>query len=438
MTQPPNPALPENSGPPEHPGVTDDALPAPQFEEDALTLLVAAVHAAVRLENPRTGTEHLVSELVMGDTAAGEAVTPGMRKAGELGGTVKGIALAGEDRHWVSRDAGPGPLETHPDDETEAEATWREIAWRAVGEAGRGLSLDEDTPPPGPTGALLACLRHALGLARAERTESVRCRHLARALVELPGSRAREAMTLSQVDLDAARTALDALDAREADAAGGPDFPVPRAVAGLRNSGTLEGGKGRIARAVYSWMFRMGPDNNAVLLMVRAEAVRHAVRRGQAAVEPADLLLAILSLDRAMTVVGQSFPEDIAGVNSAAELLRAHGAGPAALHRATAGTDTAPVPGVPATDFPLSPAADRVMARTRLLAAERSAATTGTLHVLAALLDASDAAEAGAATDPEAGPAAGEAAPDRVADLLRTVGVDIEALRAASAPDTAA
>ncbi len=63
------------------------------------------------------------------------------------------------------------------------------------------------------TGALRACLLPALGSARAEGTISVRWRYVARTLLHLPGSRAREALPLRGLDPATAATALDRLDA---------------------------------------------------------------------------------------------------------------------------------------------------------------------------------------------------------------------------------
>ncbi len=61
------------------------------------------------------------------------------------------------------------------------------------------------------TGALRSCLRGALEAAREEGTVSVRVRHVARTLVELPDTRAREALVLEKLDIAAAAAALDAL-----------------------------------------------------------------------------------------------------------------------------------------------------------------------------------------------------------------------------------
>lgn len=52
-----------------------------EFELDVMELLVEALRDAVRFESPAVGTENLLSALVMGETDAGSAMAPGMRKA---------------------------------------------------------------------------------------------------------------------------------------------------------------------------------------------------------------------------------------------------------------------------------------------------------------------------------------------------------------------
>ncbi len=191
-----------------------------EFEFDVMDLLVAALRHAVKHEVPVVGTDTLLAALVMGDTDAGAAIAPGMRKAGALSGVISGRA----GRGWASDDEGAGdggPVAVGAD-EAEVAAAWREARWRL------GLGARESAPEsgrvlPGMSGALRACLLLALTSARAEGVISVRCRHVARALLDLPGSRAREALLLRGLDTGAAATALDTVDAKESAETEGPD-----------------------------------------------------------------------------------------------------------------------------------------------------------------------------------------------------------------------
>lgn len=79
----------------------------------------------------------------------------------------------------------------------------------------------------------------------------MRVRHVARALVELPDTRAREAMLLEKLDVPAASTALDAL--RESDEA-----PEPVAVLVLRKAGTFGKSGNPLTRKFTSWIFGGG------------------------------------------------------------------------------------------------------------------------------------------------------------------------------------
>ncbi|MFD5750479.1 Clp protease N-terminal domain-containing protein [Streptomyces sp. NPDC127033] len=405
MTEQPTPAVP------------DAAAHPTEFEADVIDLLTETVREATKCESRTVGTEHLVHILVMGDTPAGEAVATNWRHAGGLGGIIGALTSPDNPRPWVRDDtaAGSDPLPPHPGDEAEADAVWREATWLATHKSGRGTAPEADALPPEPSGALRACLLRALRLARREGTPSVRCRHIARALLELTDSRALEAMTLERIDKAAVSAALDALDAG---AAMEPDFPEPRSVKGMRGTGVL-GESGGLSRVLLSWMFRMGPDGDGMITSVFGEAERQTVRRGHGVIEPVDLLLAVMALDRALTLTGRSFPEATAAVNAGAELLRTHGVRPVSLLGAARAAVPAPAPGpFPApTDVPRSPDIERVRSVTQLTVAERGEATAGTVHLLAALL-ADDEGEA--------------------ARLLRADGVDVAGLKARLSPNPGA
>ncbi|MFH8530541.1 Clp protease N-terminal domain-containing protein [Streptomyces tendae] len=402
-----------------------------EFEPDVVEVLVATVRRAVRGESAFAGTDTLLAELVMGDSAAGAVIAPGMRKSGGLSGFIQARAGLG----WVSEDGasgGPGARA----DEVEVEAAWREAWWRF----GLGLreSAREGVPavPPVMSGALRSCLLRALASARAEGTVSVRCRHVARALLELPDSRAREALLLRRLDAAEALTRLDRLDAEAAGSDEAGERPVSYGVLLLRRAGTVGRSGNRLSRAFTSWTAQSGLNGSPVLFAVNVEATRQAVRCGRETVEPVDLLLGALALDRALAVAGHALPEDLVAANAASAVLRRHGvrqvslvasagapvsagsvasAGAAVSAGSVASAGTADSAGSVASvgggadqageeRARLSAAAERVIAGARLRAAERGAPTVGTVHLLSALLDDAGAAEllAAAQVDPAA------------------------------------
>ncbi|MFI1728625.1 hypothetical protein ACH40E_05160 [Streptomyces acidicola] len=407
-----------------------------EFEQDAMDLLVETLRRAVRRELSVVGTDTLLGELVMGDSDAGEAIAPGMRKAGSLSGSIAGRA----GRGWVSDDEARGVpgadgadeearQQAHREaDEKEVDAAWREAYWR-FGLDSRRSAPESDRVLPGMTGALRACLLLAIGKARAEGTISVRCRHVARALLDLPDSRAREALLLERLDPAAAAAALDALDAGAQKETEGPES---RGVTLLRRAGTLGKSGNPLTRAFTSWTSGSSVNGSPVMFAVSVEAVRQAVRCGRATVEPVDLLLGMLALDRALSVAGRSLPASLADVNAAPALLRRHGARQASLVASASETQPA---ALPAGDGDgdrvwLSDAAERIMAVARLSAAEHGSPTVGTVHLLSALLDepatddAGDAGDTRDASDMDAG--VGGA----VVRLLGADEVDLAALRA--------
>lgn len=150
-----------------------------EFEQDVMDLLVETLRRAVRRELSVVGTDTLLGELVLGDSDAGEAIAPGMRKAGSLSGAIAGRA----GRGWVSDDEGhsaPGADGTEEDvrdqahreaDEIEVDAAWRQACW-LFGLGSRRSAPEGDRVLPGMTGALRACLLLALSKARAEGTIS--------------------------------------------------------------------------------------------------------------------------------------------------------------------------------------------------------------------------------------------------------------------------
>ncbi|MFE6631363.1 Clp protease N-terminal domain-containing protein [Streptomyces rochei] len=383
-----------------------DAGLTTEFERDAVRLLLETVRAVGRQERADVGTEGLLYALVSGDWAAGSAIAPGTRASGTLGGSIgsRGTSV------WVSEDKGDG-TEGSPDDEREIDAVWREVRHEEA-ERLRWKNRKEETPQgvelPPMTGALRSCLRGALEAAREEGTVSVRVRHVARTLVELPDTRAREALVLEKLDIAAAAAALDALRGRD-------EAPEPGPVLLMRKAGTFGKSGNPLTRKVMAWVSGGGAGfGSAVVGAVRAEARRGAVRRGAPRTEPVDLLLGILALDRSLAVAGRELPGELAGANRGAELLRRHGARQGALARvllpSSAVAQEAPPEDTGPADFE-----QRLLHVTQLTASAQGSPTVGTTHLLAALLDdrGTDAASAA-----------------EVARVLTESGVDVDGLRA--------
>ncbi|MFD8964321.1 Clp protease N-terminal domain-containing protein [Streptomyces sp. NPDC059568] len=374
-----------------------------EFESDVIDLLAEVLFRALKHESRNVGTEDLLAALVMGDSPAGEAIAPGMRRAGSLSGMIQGRA----GRGWVSDDDGgdSGTSAVSGDEhehEHEVDAAWRLAQWHTTWRFRGKDDAPCDHVWPEPSGALRACLLHALRLAREEGCSGVYSRHMARALLDLPGTRAREACVLSRLDPAAAYAALDALDTK---AAAETDGPQSAAVTVLRRSGLLEDRSNWLARKVMSWTSGSTENGTPVMFAVSVEAKRQAVRCGRSVAEPVDLLLAVLGLDRALSVARRSLPEALVSANEAAGLLRTHGVRPASLAWSVLAVDPLPV----SDEVPFSAEAERTLAVARLTAAEHGAPAVGTVHLVTALLDGAE------------GP---------VPEQLRAHGVDLTALKA--------
>ncbi len=378
-----------------------------EFERDVVKLLLETMRAVAKQEREDVGTEGLLYALVSGDWAEGSAIAPGMKASGSLGGSIasRGTAV------WISADAGDGAAGS-PDDEREIDAFWREVRqeeakrlrWKNRKEEEKRESFE--LPPM--TGALRTCLRKALEAAREEGTVSVRVRHVARALIELPDTRAREAMVVEKLDVSAASTALEALR-------GSDEAAEPGSVLMMRKAGTFGKSGNPLTRKFIAWAFGGGAGfGSAVVGAVRTEAHRSAVRRGASETEPADVLLGILTLERSLAVAERELPKELAGANRGAELLRRHGARQGAVARVLL-----PSTGV-AQEVPpeVDGSADferRLLHVTQVTASAQGSPTVGTTHLLAALLD-------------EVGTDAESAA--EVERVLTESGVDVDGLRA--------
>lgn len=379
-----------------------------EFERDVLKLVLETVRTVDKQEREDIGTESLLGALVSGDWTAGSAIAPGMRNAGTLGGSigVRGTSV------WVSDDAGNG-ITTSPDDERDIDAFWREV-WQDEARRRRWKNrkkkeeeqLSLELPPM--TGAFRACLHKALENAREEGSISVHVRHVARALVDLPDTRAREAMVVHRLGVSAAATALDELR-------GSDEVPEPTSVLVLRKAGTFGKSGNPLTRKFTAWIFGGGAGfGSAVMGVVRSEEQRSAVRRGAPEVAPVDVLMALLALDRSLTVAQRVLPENLRAENRGAELLRRYGVRHDALARVllpTTGIEGGVPPEVSGTaDFER-----RLLHVTELTAASRGASTVGTTHLLAALLD-----ETGTDADSVA----------EIERVLAECGADVAALRA--------
>ncbi|MEW1724908.1 Clp protease N-terminal domain-containing protein [Streptomyces sp. NPDC093109] len=379
-----------------------------EFASDAVALLSRLIHRAAKRGTEKVGTEHLLYMLLDDNEKPGAALVPGFQTSTSVSGQI--LARMGNDDLWVRTDedtsSGSGDdsatstsssdHDHDNDDRIEADAAWREALWLSVRRSRPGPA--REAPRPVPSGALRAAVLGALRQARREGSYTVHERHIARALLELPMSRAVEQMVLCRVDLAASAAALDA----QAEAVRGGATPWTAeheaesgSLALLRQSGLLGERGSWWMRGLTSWMARSAGDGSPILMVLRTEAVRQAERYGRDTAGPAELLLAVLALDRALTLAGKALPAELAEVNSVAEELRSCGVRHAALVRAAVALVPATGHTVPSPSEPFTPAGkvemsaegDQLVARVRLLAAERGAGTVGTAHVLAVLLD---------------------------------------------------
>ncbi|WP_405821841.1 Clp protease N-terminal domain-containing protein [Streptomyces sp. NBC_00838] len=385
-----------------------DAGVTAEFESDVVKLLLETMSNVAKQGREDVGTESVLAALVSDDWAAGSAIARGMKAAGSLGGSIgaRGTSV------WVSQDTGDGE-EGAPDDEREIDSLWREVQqdWaKKLSWKNRKKAEEErdsvELPPM--TGALRTCLRNAVKTAREEGGVSVRVRHVAHALVELPDTRAREAMVVEKLDVSAAAAALDALR-------GGDTVPEPGSVLMLRKSGTFGKSGNPLTRKLSAWVFGGGAGfGSAIVSAVRAEALRGAVRRGASEQEPVDVLLGILALDRSLTVAERELPEKLTGANQGAELLRRHGARQDALARLLFSSTGAAAGELPVADG-TGDRDRRLLHVTQFTASSQDSPTVGTTHLLAALLDKTG-------TDAESAA--------EIERVLTESGVDVAALRA--------
>ncbi|MET8978858.1 hypothetical protein ABZX85_24885 [Streptomyces sp. NPDC004539] len=336
-----------------------------EFGGDVVESLARALKVTVRVELKEVGTD-TVLEGLLGEADSGEAIAQGMRKNGSLGGVICALSTGGR---WVSTDEAEEVVDA------EVDAAWNEAVWQYRSGKPRAAEL------PGMTGALRAVLHHALEAARAEGTLSVRRTHVARALLEVPGTRAREAMTLERIDTAAALERLAALVPDEA--------PEPFSMRVLRMGGAFGRRSNPVMRVLGSWMSGSGVNGSPVMAAVNSEAMRQAARHGRGVSGPVDLLAGILALDRTLHVHGRTLPAELTAANSAGDLLRGLGVRQATLQAAVAAAPPAPEDTGTTEEEPLAltPAAQRATDVARLSAAEHGAPTTGTVHLLAALLD---------------------------------------------------
>jgi hypothetical protein len=348
--------------------------------------------------SPTVGTQHLLLALLDGTPSAAGLLN---RDSGAL----KAVISFKDETVWLSEDAGGN----HPPVASAVTALLREAEWVAHQKTkprDKSAQPDDQYQPLLPSEALIAALgrmlvfAHELGVSWAHET------HLLMGLLQDPGNRASEALLERRVDRDALVSALGGHPSARQD--GKPNM---LSVDGLRNLGMLDhpGGRGwggRLGRWLTS-----GGYGSPVVPLVRAEAERQAVRLGHSRVATVHLLLAMLVLDDQLTTTGRRFRDTVAQVNTGAELLRTRGATSSAMFNAVADlivTGDRPQVGSPAPTMEVN--AEKALTRARLLANERKCPSTGTTHLLTALL-----------ADPD----------DPCHSLLSAIGVDVEELRRA-------
>ncbi|GAB2570901.1 Clp protease N-terminal domain-containing protein [Kribbella endophytica] len=317
---------------------------------EAVRMLSQALARSVRLGHPATGTEHLLFALLDAETPTAKALAPGSNDAGALMGTI----AAFDPAEWISSDSVAG----RPD------AAADRIVSAVLREADSRRRKREVASTPA-TPALRECLRGALVHAAGP---VVTPSHFLLALLDLPGSRAAEALRLRGVDHDTVAAALDP-------AAG--TSPQEAAQDVLRRSGAHGHG---ITRWVVK---RLKGRESPMLFGVGMEARRQAVRRGRAAVDSADLLLGVLSLERLVT---QARCDQATAVDTGAAILAARGI----QLETVLGAAVVDPPQPLGPTLPADGSAKRARLRTQLLASGENAPRIGTTHLVTALLEEQD------------------------------------------------
>jgi hypothetical protein len=342
--------------------VTNGSTTTVTPSREVVKVLTAAVRRAAKLQFSAVGTENLL--IALADTGGAGSVLG--RRALRAKGAARGTA------HWADND-------TASDSPPDADVT-------ALLRDANDAACQEPAPPE--TGALRKCLREAV----AEAGDGVlTTTDLALALLRAPSGRAAELFTVNRLDIEETMAAVCA-------AAKPEDTP---AVWLLRKAGALHGDKGG---GYVRWLTRLiarGSDlGGPMLLAVRNEAGRHAVRAGRPDATAVDLVAAVLTLDDQLTGAGYRLRPEYESGGAAA--LRAAGVEPAAL----TATDITPSGGE----------ITKAIAGATLVAAHYGDEVVGTTHLIMAQLD-----------DPA----------DPIGPALCRLGVNTAALRAALADQLA-
>lgn len=273
------------------------ALPCTEISREVAGTLLRAFHEAVRRDQRAVGTEHVLSALLDGDSAAGEVLAPTVRASGSMMGLIRAKGIG--DR-WVYDDA------AEPVGDLAVTGLLRETAWAA-------RRKDSEVPPP--TGALRAALRQALLYAAEHGTPRANMTHLLMGLLHVPENRAHEVLREHRVDRDDVLARL-----RVHSGAREPGEPPHTDTAlTLRKMGLLAGQRGQTSVRLVAKLFSNGAP---VFMALRREARRQAIRLGHRERTTAHLLLAVLALDEQLTAAGGQFSPELAGSNTAAERLR--------------------------------------------------------------------------------------------------------------------
>ncbi|WP_433337541.1 Clp protease N-terminal domain-containing protein [Spirillospora sp. CA-294931] len=346
-------------------------VPIAGVSREVVEALVGAFRRAIRLDRPTVGTEHLLFALLKGGSAASEVLAPGVRVSGSL----MGVIAAKDEVRWLSEERAD---DTASAGDPAVVALLREAEWLAR----QKQRPDGEQPSPLlPTGALAAAIRQAFPHAHERGVSRTNATHLLMGLLHDPGNRACEALLEQRLDRDELVARL-----AEHPSAHQDGTPHSDAIEGLRNLGMLDQERGKLwgglARALSS-----GGFGSPIVLTVRQEARRGAVRLGHSTVTTVHLLLAVLALDDQLTSAGLRLRDGLERNNTGAESLRARGVTlPTALDAATElipADQTEPGSPVP---LKLSDGAEQALTRARLSANARKDPSTGTTHLLGALL----------------------------------------------------
>ncbi|MGK5740196.1 Clp protease N-terminal domain-containing protein [Micromonospora sp. URMC 103] len=280
-----------------------------------MMLLQMAYEAAVRRRADSVGTLDVLAHLATGDKPRPQWLFADSRA---------GLARMVAEPHRMPTRRAAGELRPGPgtDLDSEVQAVAREVEWRARRMAGRPMMLRQSDVEhwearPRWSAGVQAMLAGTLTAAREHAVPFADRNHLLLGMLRLP-------------DCDGTRYAFPYEHARMAALerlSREPDLRRPAAPHPTLDLATMEANQASLPNRLAKWLFtpffrlaRVGP----LLGDIRGEARRQAVRSGHNLIDPAHVLLAMLTADATLEATGTRMPAEHTRHNRGGAILRAH------------------------------------------------------------------------------------------------------------------